>query len=115
MDKIILKDLSEINIREGSSTNVFQVDATAREELATLCNRLTDDNLSEFSLYNSSSVLGAVTKNRKLSKASIEENTEEGATGFIITVELAEVSAIEKRVADVEETVDTLVLNSLGV
>lgn len=114
MDKIVLKDLSELSILEGSSTNCFQVEGTTREELAILCNRLTKDNLSEYSIYNSAGLLCSIYKNKELSRSYIDEKTEEGV-GLLFTIELAPVSNIEKRLNDVEETVDTLVSSSLGV
>jgi hypothetical protein len=114
MDKIVLKDKTEILIREGSGTNIFQVEGKEREELIELCKQLTKENLSEYCIYNSAGLLCSIYKNKELAGSHIDEKSEE-VEGLLFTIELAPVSTIEKRLADVEETVDALMTNSLGV
>lgn len=98
MEKIILKDGSEIQINDGATENIFVVPYENESEISTMVSNLTVDNLSEIKLYNSSEVLCTTILNKKLSTyiTNVDEKT--------VAFNLKDVSELEKRIIELETT-----------
>ena len=98
MEKIKLKDGTEVQILDGASENTFVVPFESESEVSEIVSNLTQDNLSNFELYNASNILCTTILNKKLSTyiTNIDEKT--------VTFKLTDVSELEQRIALLEET-----------
>lgn len=117
MEKLELKNGEQVEIKDGASENFFKVEVENMEEFQALRIKLTNENLSLIKFLNDAgSVCGVYEEKTLLGKFEIEELTdEEERSKLIITFALADIDKMNKRMSYVEETLDTLVLNSLGV
>lgn len=106
MEKIKLKDGTLIEII-GATSNSLSFDTTEKShsEIVAL---LTEENLESFEIINEAGESLHVYKDKKIKYPyGVYEKT--------LTVNLVDVNVLEKRMRSLEETVDTLVLESLGV
>lgn len=118
MEKLELKNGEQIEIKDGASENFFRVEVENMEEFQALRIKLTNENLSLIKFINEAgSVCGVYEEKTLVGKFGIEElkDEEKEQTKLIITLTLADIDKMNKRMSYVEETLDTLVLNSLGV
>lgn len=97
MEKVVLKDGTEIQIADGASGNCITVPFTEAEVSGIVAN-FTQDNLAEFKIYNASGVLCTTITNKKLKTytTNLEEKT--------VTLNLEDVSELESRIAELEAT-----------
>lgn len=98
MEKIILKDETELEICDEATENSITVPFTEGTEVSGIAGNFTQDNLKEFKIYNSSGVLCTTITNKRLKSytTNLEEKT--------VTFNLETVSNIEQRLDSLEET-----------
>nr|DAF69108.1 MAG TPA: hypothetical protein [Bacteriophage sp.] len=106
MEKIKLKDGNLIEII-GATSNSLSFDTTEKShtEIAAL---LTEENLESFEIINEAGESLRVYKDKKIKYPyDVYEKT--------LTVNLVDVNVLEKRMRALEETVDMLIMENLGV
>lgn len=98
MEKIKLKDGTEIEICDGASENCITVPFAEETEVAGIVGNFTQDNLAKFSIYNASGVLCTTITNKKLKTytTNLEEKT--------VSLNMEDVSELEIRAAELEKT-----------
>lgn len=98
MEKIKLKDGTEIVICDGAAENCITVPFTDESEVAGIAENFTQQNLEEFKIYNASGVLCTTITNKKVKSytTNLDEKT--------VTFNLEDVSKLENRVTELEAT-----------
>lgn len=109
MEKIKLKDGTTIEIQAGCSEFSVSMIAESVDEMVA---NFTDENLERFKILTEGDAVCAIYEKKHMKKFSAEV-AEEG--GYLITVTLEDVDEVAERLASLEETVDTLVMESLGL
>lgn len=96
MEKIVLKDNTEIEIQDGATENSFTISFEDETEISAIVSNFTVDNLSEFKIYNASGVLCTTILNKKLITyvTNVDEKT--------IVFNLSDVSELEQRIVQLE-------------
>lgn len=98
MEKVVLKDGTEIEILNGATENSFSVLCCTNEEVAGIVNKLTEENLSEFKILAEDGTECTTLADKCVKSYTV--NTEEN----VATFKLADVDAILKRLSALEET-----------
>ena len=98
MEKIKLKDGTELEILGGATSNSVSVQYEQLADLDSCVNALTEENLEEFSILSESGEVCTTMTNKYLSNISI--NPEDKVATFY----LANVDMIAKRLAALEAT-----------
>lgn len=104
MEKLTLKDSTELNILDGATTNIMQIVISAVSDFENVYNALTDDNLAEVSISTSGGEICSKLKNKTLTSATVETVTIDEADMLVITIVLRDISTIEQRLTTVETT-----------
>ena len=96
MEKVVLKDGTEISILDGATENSITVPFEKESEVAGIVANFTTENLAEFKIYNASGVLCTTIANKKVKSytTNLEEKT--------VTFDLEDVSELESRVSELE-------------
>lgn len=110
-DTLVLKDETIIELEAGASLGALQVLSADRAAMVATWDQLTPDNLSSVQVKNGDGlVVGNYTGLVLVSEMSIV-----AADGTVLTTyNLREKTAGEKRLDALEETTDTLVMESLN-
>lgn len=109
MENIRLKDGTVIEIQEGSSEYVV---TSLTESVDELVSHFTTENLQRYEILTKSGDVSAIYSNKRIKKYSA--TVENGVHTVQIT--LADNDDIQQRIAALEQTVDTLVIqNSLKI
>lgn len=66
MEKIVLKDKTEILVEGGTTTNTFTTIVAGTEGVKALLDSLTEENLSDMEMQNESGLVCAVWENKIL-------------------------------------------------
>lgn len=113
MDKLILKDLTEILLFTANSINNIQILSPDKDTMVSIWNVLTPDNLSVVQIKNTE---GNITANYigliLESETSVVQDDGQILTTFSLR-EKTEVEKLRERLVSVEETTDALVIESL--
>lgn len=109
MEKIRLKDTTEINVEGGMTESHFETIVTGYDEMQKLYNSLTNDNLSEFEVLNDAGVTCAVIKNKTLSRKRRFETIED-TENIRVKVILEDVDTRDVRLSANEAKLDYLVM-----
>lgn len=98
MEKVVLKDGTEISILDGATENSITVPFEEETEVAGIVANFTTENLAEFKICNASGVLCTTIANKKAKSytTNLEEKT--------VTFNLENVSELENRVSELEAT-----------
>lgn len=117
MEKLKLKNGEQIEILNGASEISVKVEVTNQESFLELYNKFTDDNLTQISYLNAEGVLCAIYKDKTLHKAELESVTDEETeeSKLIATFIFKDIDTTKMKLKELQETVDTLVLNTLGI
>lgn len=100
MEKIVLKDKTEILVEGGTTGTTFATIVAGTEGIKTLLDKLTEENLSSMELKNEAGLVCAVLENRQLGTVSI--NKIEKTDNWKVTVTLKEKDAITLRLEALE-------------
>lgn len=111
MEKLELKNKEILEIQDGASENSIQIEVENLEDFTEIYEKFTDENLSEIKIYNENDALCTILKDKTLVKVSIQEVEEK----LIVTFNLKDVDITMKKIKHLEDTVDVLVMASLGV
>ncbi|HCL01857.1 MAG TPA: hypothetical protein DHW61_05480 [Lachnoclostridium phytofermentans] len=106
MEYIKLKDGTIIAII-GATSNSFTIIANTSQDFKDTYDNLKAKNLEEYSIVNEEGEALAFFKDKEVKSARLE--------GDIATFDLKDVDITTKRIKALEETVDTLVIETLGV
>lgn len=113
MDKLILKDLTEITLYTANNINDIQILSQDKDTMINIWDSLTTDNLSVVQIKNTE---GNITANYTelvlVSETSIIQDNGQILTTFYLRKK-TDVEKLTERLASVEETTDTLVMESL--
>ena len=71
MEKIVLKDKTEILVEGGTTTNAFTTVVQGTEGVKALLDKLTEENLSSMELKNEAGLVCAVLENRTLNNVNV--------------------------------------------
>lgn len=117
MEKLQLSTGEQIEILNGATANSIKVEVESQESFLEIYNKLTDDNLTQISYLNETGILCAIYKDKTLASAQLETVTEEDReeSKLIATFTLKDIDTTKQKLKELQETVDTLVLNALGV
>jgi predicted transcriptional regulator len=117
MEKVELKNGEKIEIQAGATENLIKIEIASVDAFKDLYTKFSDDNLSQISILTETDAVCAIYKDKTLQKAELESvtDTKTEEIKLIVTITLKDINVTDKRLKSIEETVDTLVLNSLGV
>lgn len=96
MEKIKLKDGTEIEIMNGATENCITVNCSTLEEVGVIADQLTDENLEKYKILNSAGLECATIENKHLESITIYPD--KGQTQF----NLADVDMVAKRLEALE-------------
>ena len=96
MEKIKLKDGTEIEIMNGATENCITVKISTLEEVGVIADKLTDENLEEYKILNSSGLECCTLENKHLNSFTVY--TDKELTQF----NLADVDMVAKRLEALE-------------
>ena len=101
MEKIVLKDKTEILVEGGTTGTTFATIVAGTEGIKTLLDKLTEENLSSMELKNEAGLVCAVLENRTLNNVNVIkiEKTE----NYKVAVTLVEKDAVLLRLEALEE------------
>lgn len=100
MEKLALKDKTEINVNGGTTENQFSQTVTNLADAQTVIDSLTENNLETFELQTEDGNTLATIENKYFSNAVA--TVTEG--GYTVTFNLANVDLVAKRLAQLEAT-----------
>ena len=109
MEKIRLKDKTEIVIEGGMTANNFVTIVTGYDAMKQLYDNLTDENLSRVEVLNDGGLVCAVLENKKLSKKRIFEVIEE-TENLKVEVTLEDIDIRELQLNQATANTDYLVM-----
>lgn len=101
MEKVVLKDGTEIEIMNGAVENCITVECGTLEDVGAIADKLTDENLEEYKILNFSGLECCTLENKHLE--SIIIYPDKGQVQF----NLADVDMIAKRLEALETTQET--------
>ena len=100
MEKIVLKDKTEINVNGGTTENQFSQTVENLADAQTVIDALTEDNLETFELQTENGSTLATIENKYFSNAVVTVTED----GYNVTFNLANVDLVAKRLAQLEAT-----------
>ena len=98
MEKVVLKDGTELEIQNGATENTLTMQLTEENTLEKLVATMTEENLAEYKILTESGVECTTVKDKYVKSYTV--NTEENTVKF----NLADVDIISKRLAELEAT-----------
>lgn len=98
MEKVVLKNGTEIEILNGATENSFSVLCCTNEEVTEIVNKLTEENMSEYKILAEDGTECTTLADKYVKSYTV--NTEENT----VTFKLANVDMVLKRVTALEET-----------
>lgn len=106
MEKIKLKDSTEIEIIGATSTSI-SIKASTSQMFTDAYAKLNESNLEQYTIVNELNEVLAVYNDKVIKSAKLEDG--------VAIFDLKDVDIVAKRIKALEDTVDTLVMESLGV
>ena len=98
MEKMKLKDGTEVVIMNGATENCITMEYSTLEEVGAIADKLTDENLEQYKILNSTGLECATIENKHLECITIYPD--KGQVPF----NLADVDMVAKRLEALEET-----------
>lgn len=108
MEKIKLNDGTIIDIQSGCTEYEVSVIAESVDDTVA---HFTDSNLERYEIITEDNSVCAIYSKKHMKKFSATATD----GGYLITLSLIDVDEMYERLASLEETVDVLVMESLGV
>lgn len=100
MEKIVLKDKTEILVEGGTTGTTFATIVAGTEGIKTLLDKLTEENLSSMEMQNEAGLVCAVWENRVLSNVNTTKIKK--TENWKVAVNLTEKDAITLRLEALE-------------
>lgn len=101
MEKMKLKDGTEIEIINGASENYITAECSALKEVETIADKLTDENLEEYKILNSSGLECRNLENKHLNSFTVYPDKKQ------VQFHLTDVDMVAKRLEALETTQET--------
>lgn len=101
MEKVVLKDETEIEIINGAVENCITVNYSTLEDVGAIANQFTDENLKEYKILNSSGLECCTLENKHLNSFTV--CPDKGQVQFHLT----DVDMVVKRLEALEATQET--------
>lgn len=98
MEKVVLKDGTELSIQNGATENSLTMPITEENNLEKLISVMTEENLAEYKILNESGEECTTIFDKYVKTYTV--NTEENTVRF----DLANVDAVSKRLTNLETT-----------
>lgn len=98
MEKVVLRDGTEIEICNGAVENCITATYSTLEDVAVIVGKLTEDNLEEYKILNSAGLECCTLTNKCLESFTVYPNTSRAVFNLV------DVDMIAKRLAGLEET-----------
>ena len=98
MEKVVLKDGTEIEIMNGATENCITVKASTQEEITEIAGKLTEGNLETYKILNTAGLECATIENKYVDSYTVYPG--KGQVQF----NLADVDMVSKRLAELEAT-----------
>ena len=102
MEKLVLKDKTEINVKGGTTENQFSQTVESLVETQAVIDSLTEDNLETFELQTEDDNTLATIENKYFSSAVVTVTED----GYNVIFNLGSVDLVAKRLAQLEATQD---------
>lgn len=96
MEKVVLKDGTELSIQNGATENSLTMPITDENNLEKLISVMTEENLAEYKILNESGAECTTIFDKRVNTYTV--NTEENTVRF----ELSDVDALLKRLENLE-------------
>ena len=100
MDKIILKDQTTFEIAEGASLGNIQIESKSFDDIKTITNAFTEDNLKEVTLTHNDTVSGKYTDLKYDGFTYVPSQDTNGT--YTITIRLRTKTEIEKAIDELK-------------
>lgn len=100
MEKIVLKDKTEILVEGGTTTNIFTTVVVGTEGVKALLDSLTEENLSNIEMQNEAGLVCAVWENKTLGNVNVVNVTK--TNNRRVTVTLADKDPVLMRLEALE-------------
>lgn len=97
-EKIVLKDGTEIEIENGAVENCIQVALPDLDGFKGLYGKFSEANLESYTIQNAAGLTCAIYGNKYIKNALVEER----GNGFLVSVNLADVDMVSKRLDALE-------------
>lgn len=97
-EKIVLRDGTVLEIENGASENLVHVPIQSLDDFKGLFQKFTEDNLEKFSIQNAAGLTCATLENKYLQEAGVKQRKND----YIVSLRLADVDMVEKRLAAIE-------------
>lgn len=97
-EKIVLKDGTEIEIENGAIENCVQVMLPDLDNFKNLYVKFDESNLESYKILNAAGLTCATYENKYMKNALVERKED----GFLVSINLADVNMLEKRVIALE-------------
>lgn len=101
MEKLILKDKTEIILEGGTTTNVFRTVVGGTEGVKKTLDTLSNDNLSYCEVKNAGNLICAVLENKELIAVTSERI--EKTDNWMLTVTLKDKDVLVQRIEALEQ------------
>lgn len=117
MEKLQLNNGDLIEIQNGATPNSVKVEVQSQEAFLEQYIKFKDDNLSKITFLSETGIEMAIYNNKTLDKAELQlvTDSETEEVKLIATFLLKDIDSTKIKLKELQETVDTLVLNALGV
>lgn len=103
-EKIVLKDGTTLEIENGASENLVQVPLQSLDDFKGLFEKFTEDNLEKYSIQNAAGLTCATLENKYLQEAVVKQRADD----YLVSLHLADVDMVEKRLAELKSSIETL-------
>lgn len=105
-DKIVLKDGTVIEVNQAGNTDMFQMSITSMEELQTVLDKLTPDNLEQYQIQNQAGAVVANPVNKECLSCSLDliRNDSGVITEITATFVITDMDMIAKAIRELRES-----------
>ena len=109
MEKIVLKDKTEILVEGGMTESNFKTIVVGYDAMKTLYDSLTEENLSRIEIVNEGGLVCAILENKRLSRQRTFEVID-GTENLKVKVDLENIDAKELQLNQLSANTDYLVM-----
>ncbi|KAB1437550.1 hypothetical protein [Candidatus Galacturonibacter soehngenii] len=117
MEKLQLNNGDLIEIQNGATPNSVKVEVPSQEAFLEQYIKFKDDNLSKITFLSETGIEMSIYNNKTLDKAELQSVADEETveSKLIATFTLKDIDTTKQKLKELQETIDTLVLNTLGI
>ena len=97
-EKIVLKDGTVVEIENGAGVNLIRVSIQSLDDFKGLFENFTEDNLEKYTVQNADGLTCTTLENKYLEEAGVKRRADD----FLVSLHLADVDMVEKRLNAIE-------------